>query len=132
MYQGIWYCLSCTPTCSVAVLVLQKFVFWPSTKEVKMFCPTRFVLDATGNSNEGGVATNVCSFYNLLVRTVKGRLFTYCIVLVGSRYGRRPDPTHNPNPAPNPESNSDQDGPETSEKRGCAAFGINEKIRRKV
>ena len=25
-----------------------------------MFCPTRFVVDATENSQEGGVATDVC------------------------------------------------------------------------
>ena len=34
---------------------------WPSTKEVKMLCPMRFVVDATENSKEGGVAADVCS-----------------------------------------------------------------------
>ena len=54
--------LNCTPTCSVAMLVLYKFVFlWRSTKEVKMLCPTRFVVDATENSKEGVVVAEVCS-----------------------------------------------------------------------
>ena len=37
------------------------YVLWWSTKEVKMLCPTRFVVDATENSKEGGVAAEVCS-----------------------------------------------------------------------
>ena len=30
-------------------------------KKVEMFCPTRFVVDATENSKKGGVAAEVCS-----------------------------------------------------------------------
>ena len=29
--------------------------------EVKMLCPTRAVVDATGNRNDGGLAVEVCS-----------------------------------------------------------------------
>ena len=36
-------------------------LFWRSTKEVNMLCPTRFVVDAPENSKEGGVAAEVCS-----------------------------------------------------------------------
>ena len=44
------------------MLVLLKLMFlWRSTKEVKMLCPTRFVVDATENSIEGGVAAEVCN-----------------------------------------------------------------------
>ena len=31
------------------------------TEEVKMLCPTRFVVDETENSIKGGVAAEVCS-----------------------------------------------------------------------
>ena len=30
-------------------------------KEVKMLCPTRFIVDATENSKDGGVTAEVCS-----------------------------------------------------------------------
>ena len=40
---------------------LEVWVLWQSTKEVKMLCPTKFVVDATENSKEGGVAADVCS-----------------------------------------------------------------------
>ena len=54
--------LSFTVTCSVAILVLDKFViFWRSTKEVKMLYRTRFVVDVTENIKEGDVAAEVCS-----------------------------------------------------------------------
>ena len=59
---GHLHWLNCTATCSVAMLVLLKFMFlWRSTKEVNMLCPTRFVVDAAENSKEGGVAAEVCS-----------------------------------------------------------------------
>ena len=40
---------------------LEFCILWRSTKEVNMFCSTRFVVDATENSKEGGVAADVCS-----------------------------------------------------------------------
>ena len=49
------HCLNCTPTCSVAMFPSEVYVLWRSTKEVNMLCPTRFVVDAAENSNEGGV-----------------------------------------------------------------------------
>ena len=45
---------------------LEVCVLWRSTKEVKMLCPTRFVVDATENSKEGGVAADVCNILLLL------------------------------------------------------------------
>ena len=39
---------------------LEFYVLWRSTKEVNMLCPTRFVVDVTENSKEGGVAAEVC------------------------------------------------------------------------
>ena len=39
---------------------LEVYVLWRSTKEVKTLCPTRFVVDATENIEEGGVAAEVC------------------------------------------------------------------------
>ena len=40
---------------------LEVYVLWRSTKEVKMLCLTRFVVDTTENNKEGGVAAEVCS-----------------------------------------------------------------------
>ena len=40
---------------------LEVYVLWRSTKDVNMLCPARFVVDATENSKEGGVAAEVCS-----------------------------------------------------------------------
>ena len=42
-------------------LSFRSLFLWRSTKEVKIFCPTKFVVDATENSKEGGVAAEVCS-----------------------------------------------------------------------
>ena len=41
--------------------LLEVCVLWRSTKEVNMLCPTRFVVDATENSKEGGVVAEVYS-----------------------------------------------------------------------
>ena len=42
------------------MLVVQKFMFLrQSTKEVKMLCPTRFILDSTEVNKEGGVAADI-------------------------------------------------------------------------
>ena len=50
------YSMNYTPTCSVAMLVLWKFIFlWRSTKEVNMLRPTRLVVDVTEKSKEGGM-----------------------------------------------------------------------------
>ena len=82
---GIYYWLNCTPTCSVAMLVLWKFMFlWRSTKEVKMLCPTRFVVDATENSKKGGVAAKGCSSQTglwscTLLRDIYARIRTYYV-----------------------------------------------------
>ena len=38
---------------------------WRSTKEVKVLCPTTFVVDATENSKKGGEAAEVCSSQRL-------------------------------------------------------------------
>ena len=35
------------------------FVLWWLTKEVNMLCPMRFLVDATENSKQGGVAAEV-------------------------------------------------------------------------
>ena len=43
------------------MLVLYKFFLVAVHEEVKMLCPTRFVVDETGNSKEGGLAAEVCS-----------------------------------------------------------------------
>ena len=59
--RSITFYLNFTPTCSVAMRVLDKFIFLCPTKEVKTFCPTGFVVDTTENSKEGGVAVEVCS-----------------------------------------------------------------------
>ena len=57
------------------MLVLQKFVLlWRSTKEVKMLYPTRFVVDATENSKEGGVAAEVCNSQTRLSTKSKGNI----------------------------------------------------------
>ena len=46
---------------AVAMLVVQKLtLLWRSTKEVNMVCPTRFVVDTTEKSKEGGGAVEVC------------------------------------------------------------------------
>ena len=39
---------------------LEAYVLWRPTKEVNM-CPTIFVVDATENSKEGGLAAEMCS-----------------------------------------------------------------------
>ena len=58
----MYYWLNCTLTCLVIMLALEKFIYlWRSTKEVNMLCPTRFVVDATENSKEGGVAAELYS-----------------------------------------------------------------------
>ena len=47
---------------SRCLLVLEDFMFlWRWTKEVQIICPRRFVVDATENSKEGGVAAEVYS-----------------------------------------------------------------------
>ena len=40
---------------------LKAYVLWRSTKEVNTLCPTTFVVDATENSEKGGVTAGVCN-----------------------------------------------------------------------
>ena len=60
---------------------LQVYVLWRSTIEVKMFSPTRYVVDATENSKEGGVAAEVCNsqtgvLFCTLLRDIYARIRT--------------------------------------------------------
>ena len=58
---AIFHWLHCTPPQSVAMIVVETFVLlWRSTKEVKIICPARFVLDAKGTGKERGMAAEVC------------------------------------------------------------------------
>ena len=69
------YCLNSSPTCSIVMLVLQKFMFlWMPTKEVKMLCLTRFVVDATENNKEGGVAAEACISQTGVMWSISSRL----------------------------------------------------------
>ena len=82
---AIYNSLNCTVTCSVAEFHGDLFsrhaspsegwVFWHSTKEVKMLCPTRFVVETTENRT-GGVAAEVCSSQTGLYE--QNQRATYC------------------------------------------------------
>ena len=67
----------------------QVCVLWRSTKEVKMLGPTRFVVDATENSKEGGVAAKVCRSQTGLWTKSKGGILLLlpgspkCVTFVG-------------------------------------------------
>ena len=53
------------------------------------------------------------------------------VKLLGSRFGRRPDPTPDSNPNPNPDpKNRKQNGAENAHERGCAAYASDQEISR--
>ena len=55
-------CLNCTPTCSVAMLVLEKFMFlWRSTEGFVDVMSDEIGHRFNGNSEEGGVAAEMAS-----------------------------------------------------------------------
>ena len=60
----------------------------------------------------------------------KGSLGWYAVqvfwFLLGSRYGRRPNPTPDSNPNPNPDPKPQPKRAKNSQKRGCAAFASNQ------
>ena len=59
---------------------LDLYVLWRSKKQVKILCPTRFVVDATENSKEGGVVAEVYSSQTGLWTKLKKATY-YCSYL---------------------------------------------------
>ena len=68
-----------------AMLVLWEFMFlWRSRIEVKMLCPTRFVVDSMESSKKGGRVAEVCSsqtglWFGTLLRDMYARIRTYYV-----------------------------------------------------